>query len=268
MFATGSPFRAAGILGPDVRRNAHVCAILTQSLARRGSRVLVVDEAPPPYNVAGMMGYLARGGLGDVPTISLVEAAQEIGVGMRLMAAFDGVHALARLNAQTVVEMSEEWGEDKPDWMLLNGLGGNKVVGLANSAEFRILVLPGAISWLAESYATLKAAHTAMTGGQWMVLVEGASPDAAQRLYQSLQETSMHFLGFAPGYLGCLPRDDLGRRTDESVQAGLLAEALLAVQGDSTISFEQYWQRLWLYSRMELDSPSFQPRDAKRRKAQ
>lgn len=261
----GTMFRAVGILGPDARRNARVCADLAQGLSRRGNRVLVLDEARPPYNVGGMMGLLARRTLADVTGTRLADLAVEAGPGIQLLAAPNGMSALAGLSEQSLLDMAEHWS-DAPEWMLVNGRGGSQGesgAGLATTSEIRILVLPGDKNWLAEAYATLKSAHAAWSGGEWVVLVEGADLDGAQRLYNSLQETAQRFLGFAPGYLGCLPRlKDKG--PGEGYHGGLLAESLQALQVEQAINFEQYWQRLWLFSRMAMDSAGGKRRNAGR----
>jgi hypothetical protein len=135
--------------------------------------------------------------------------------------------------------------------MLVNGQGGS---GLATTAELRILVLPGDKAWLAEAYGMLKAAHGAWSAGAWMVLVEGAGMETSQRLWSSLRETAMKFLGFAPAYLGCLPKLKESQGGSEAAHGGLLAEALLDARVEQPVNFEQYWQRLWLFSRMAADA--------------
>jgi hypothetical protein len=262
LFAQGALFRAVGILGPDARRNARVCAALAQGLGRRGNRVLILDEARAPYNVGGMMGLLTRRSLADVPQIGLT-AALEAAPGIRLLAAPEGMDALAEMSERSLLDMAEQWGE-VPEWMLLNSraAGGGPGAGLATTAELRVLVLPGDKSWLAEAYACLKSAHVAWSGGAWQVLVEGADLEGAQRLYQSLRQTAQRFLGIAPCYLGCLPKHK--GDGNEGQHAALLAETLQGVQVENAVDFEQYWQRLWLFSRMVLDSGGGKGRHAGR----
>jgi hypothetical protein len=266
LFAGVPVFRAAGILGPDSRRNARVCAALAQGLSRRGNQVLVLDEARAPYNVGGMMGLLSRRSLADVPHVRLTDAALEAGPGIRLLAAPEGVEALASLSEQSLLDMAEHWG-DAPEWMLVNSPGGahgTHRAGLATTSQVRILVLPGDKNWLAEAYATLKSAHAAWSGGVWVVLVEGAELDRAQRLYNSLKDTALRFLGFAPDCLGCLPSSKESGGGDEGFHGGLLAETLQGLRVEDPINFEQYWQRLWLFSRMAVEPPVGKGRNASR----
>ena len=256
LFAAGPVFRSVGVIGPDARRNARVSMALAQGLGHRGSHVLVLDEGKPPYNVGGMMGLLAKRSLADAWQVGLADVAVEAGAGIRLLAAQDGVGALAGLSEHDLHDMTENWRGDTPEWMLVNSGDTANGGGLASTAELRVLVLPGDKNWLAEAYAVLKSSHAAGASGAWVVLVEGADIDAAQRLYNSLQNTTQRFLGVAPGYLGCLPRVKAAQISDESFHASLLAESMQNVQTENLMNFEQYWQRLWLFSRMSLDSSS------------
>jgi len=266
MFADSQLFRAVGLLGPDPRRNARACAELAQGLGRRGKQVLVLDEARPPYNVGGIWGVLARHTLADIPKLRLTEATLEAGPGIRLLAAPDGMNTLADLSEQSLMHMAEQWG-DAPEWMLVNSRGGAPRSGssLATTADIRILVLPGDRNRLADGYTVLKSAHAAWSGGTWLVLVDGAEPDLAQSLYNSLSETASRFLGIAPGSLGCLPKVN-AKDNGVSVEGinALLVESLQALQIDQAINFEQCWQRMWLFSRMTSDSPGGKSRNADR----
>lgn len=252
LFAAETSFRSVGILGPDGRRNARACAALARGLGRRGSRVLVLDEARAPYNVGGMWGLLTRHTLADLPDIHLEQVMLEAGAGIRLLAAPGGLRTLAALSEQALLNLAEGW-QDPPEWLLMNGQGGSKgdELALATTADLRVLVLPGGRDWLADTYAVLKTAQGAWAGGQWLVLVEGTDLDTAQRLYHSLRDTASHFLGLAPAYLGCLSSL---REQEMDEQGTLLSEPLLATQVGQSVNFEQCWQRMWLFSRMSLES--------------
>jgi len=176
LFAGGPSFRALGLLGPDPRRTARACADLALGLARRGKQVLVLDEGRPPYNVGGMWGVLPRHTLASLPRVTVAEATLEPHPGIRLLSAPEGTQALAGLDEQALLHLADHWGE-APDWMLVNGQGPARgQPGLALTAELRVLVLPGGKEWLADAYSTLKSAHGAWSGGDWMVLVDGAEP--------------------------------------------------------------------------------------------
>jgi hypothetical protein len=265
LFAGSQTFRAVGVLGPDARRNAHACAELALGLSRCGKQVLVLDEGRAPYNVGGLWGLMPRHTLADIPGHGVAAAVLEAGPGLHLLAAPEGMHALAALNERALLDLTEHWGE-APDCMLLCGPGGTQAgKGLATTAALRLLVLPGDKHWLADTYATLKSAHAAWSGGAWMVLVEGTDGERAQPLYSALRETAQRFLGVEPGYLGCLPKPRHNGSSTAGTQGALLAETLLAWQAEPPLDFEQYWQRMWLFSRMTLDSTGGKRGNAHRR---
>lgn len=251
LFGTTRPFRSVGVIGPDARRNARACADLALGLARRGQQVLVLDEGRPPYNVGGMWGVLPRHTLAHVPGIPLANATLEPHPGIRLLAAPEAAKTLAGLDEQSLLTMADHWG-DTPDWMLVNGAAQGSQ-SLAATADVRILVLPGSKDWLAQAYGALKSAQGTWAGTAWFVLVEGTDLETAQRLQLSLQDTARRFLGFAPTYLGCLPTVKDADGVPAGFHGGLLAEALQATPPEQPVNFEQYWQRLWLFSRMVVD---------------
>jgi len=269
LFAEEPTFSSVGVLGPDPRRNARASLSLARGISRRGNRVLLMDEARAPYNTGGLAGFLVRQTLAQAPQIGLAAVSREIEPGLRLLAAPDGMGALAGLSEQSLHGMADEWGTEAPEWMLLNSPGGSQGVGLAASAAVRVLVLPGEKSQLAEAYATLKSAQGIRPQGQWAVLVEGASADTAQRLYDSLRDTALRFVGVNLHYLGNLPKLKEGYEddADAAIQASTLAEALQDLPVDATINFEQFWQRLWLFSRMSRDAANGKAKaqDAQRR---
>jgi hypothetical protein len=102
----------------------------------------------------------------------------------------------------------------------------------------------------------MKTAHMAWAGKNWLVLVEAAEAGQALALFASLSETAQRFLGVTPLFLGCIVREAPG------IQPGALDATLidsLSKEGGrqaevERINFEQYWQRMWLYSRMNAEA--------------
>jgi hypothetical protein len=126
---------------------------------------------------------------------------------------------------------------------------------MAATAGLRVLVLPGNRASLADAYAVMKTAHSARSGKNWLVLVEGADEEQALILFASLSETAQRFLGVTPLFLGCLAREMAGAQP-VALDAALVD--VLSKEGRrhaevEYINFEQYWQRMWLYSRMTED---------------
>ncbi|MDP2431523.1 MAG: hypothetical protein Q8O33_05785 [Pseudomonadota bacterium] len=274
LFATDQAFRAVGILGPDARRNARFTAGMALALGRRGSRSLILDEAAAPHNVASLLGILTRRTLADgVRAGHLAQAIQPAGQGVDLLAAQDGIKALARMDEREVLRLADGWHNhaEAPQWLLLNSTPGSGQ-GLSATADLRVLVLPGAKARLAEAYTVMKSAHTVWPGSAWLVVVEGAETAAGESLFTALRETAQRFLGIQCDFLGTLPRrregahpiladaDVIGHNSTaggsagRSPEMGIMAERLTSQPVGEALEFEQYWQRMWLYCRMTAEA--------------
>lgn len=283
MFANEPTFRAVGVLGPDARRNARVSAGLGLALGRRGSHALILDEAVAPQNVAALLGILTRRTLADGARAGhLAQAIQSIGQGVDLLAAHDGIPALAGMDERQALSLADGWSRhaEMPQWLLINSAPGSGQ-SLSATADWRVLVLPSAKSRLAEAYTVLKSAHAVWPGTAWLVVVESATPEAGQQLYSALRETAHRFLGVHCGFLGTMPRqregnhpiladaDVIGQvRTGGSAagrgaEMGIMAELLANLPVGEALEFEQYWQRMWLYCRMTADADMKRARDVR-----
>lgn len=255
MFAPEPLFQSLGVLGADARRTARACTALALGLGRRGHRVMVMDETRPPHNVAGLLGILPRYGLVDAPARGLLSVVQPALEGLVLLAAQDGLNTLAALPEHALLDMADEWSvrADAPEWLVLNGGDGPmQSDGLATTAGLRVLVLPGSRAALADTYAVMKTAHSACSGKNWLVLVEAADTEQALGLFVSLSETAQRFLGVTPLFLGCIAREMPGAQPialDATLVDALSKESSRRAEVER-INFEQYWQRMWLYSRM------------------
>jgi hypothetical protein len=283
MFATDPAFRALGVLGPDARRNARCSAGLGLALGRRGSQALILDEAAAPHNVASLLGVLTRHTLFDAARAGhLAQVIQPAGQGLDLLAAHDGIAALARMDEREALLLADGWRSHAvaPQWLLLNCAPGSGQ-GLAATADLRVLVLPGAKTRLAEAYTVMKSAHTVWPGSTWMVVVEGADAAAGEPLFAALADTAQRFLGVKCEFLGTLPRqregahpilaaaDAIGRTpaagsgAGGSKELGIMAERLTTIPVGETLEFEQYWQRMWLYCRMTAEADMKRVRDVR-----
>lgn len=258
LFTPEPAFRALGVLGPDGRGRARACIALARGLGRRGERVLVLDEARAPHHVGGQLGILTRHTLSDAPRKGLVDIAQPAGDGIVLLAAPDGLGTLAGLTEAVLHDLADDWQAraEAPEWLVLNGAGPEPEHCLAATADDRVLVVPGSRSRLAEGYAMLKAAHAFRPGHAWWVLVDDPEPERAETLFGSLGETARRFLGFAPGYLGHLPRVKPGTAPEplDGQRLEHLAGEGRSRRGEARASFVQYWQRMWLHSRAVAES--------------
>jgi len=195
--------------------------------------------------------------LADAPAHGLAAVAQPAGDGVALMAARDGVATLAGIPEQAMRTLAEDWREraDFPEWLLLNGGASAEPISLAMTAGIRVLVLPNNKARLADGYALMKAAQSICAGRSWLVLVEGADLAQARALFLSLRQTASRFLGITPELLGNLSPAKRGRPSDpfDDAQVDVLAEDVAARPCPDPIDFEQYWRRMWLYSRVAID---------------
>lgn len=254
LFTPETVFRALGVLGPDSRGTARSCVALARGLGRRGDRVLILDEAKPPQHVGGLLGVLARHTLADAGRGSLVNLAQPAGDGVVLLAAPDGLEALAGLDEGDLRDLTDDWSTraELPEWLLVNGGQRAADLALAATADERVLVLPGSKTKLADAYAVMKKAHAVWNGRAWWVLVDGAEPDQAQALFDALGETARRFLGIVPEFLGHLPRDRAGVAPAplDGYRMDRLAGEPAGLPDANRLDFARYWQRMWLRSRM------------------
>jgi hypothetical protein len=267
MFAADPAFRALGILGPDARRNARVTAGLALALRRRGSQALILDEAIAPHNVISLLGVLPRRTLADgARTGHLGEVILRGGEGVELIAAEDGIAALGRMEEREALHLADAWHGEPPQWLLLNAAAATGQ-GLSATADLRVLVLPGVKARLAEAYTVLKSAHAVWPGQTWLVVVEGCDAESGERLFDTLRDTAQRFLGIACELLGTLPRErevnhpvlaeplgiGVGAKASDAGM-GIMAECLIGLPIGESMQFEQYWQRMWLFSRMTAEA--------------
>jgi len=269
LFAPEPCFQTLGVLGPEPRRTADACAGLALSLGRRGHRVLVMDEMRPPNNVAGLLGVMPRHGLADAASRGLLAVVRQATEGLVLLAAQDGPKVLAGWSEHDLLDMTEEWRAraDAPEWLLLNGGdGAPRGPSLASTAGLRVLVLPGNRAALADAYAVMKTAHAAWSGNNWLVLVVGAEAGTAFNLFSALSETAQRFLALTPRFLGCVAAAAPGAVPEalDAAQVDVLNDASEQKAESERINFEQYWQRMWLYSRMSQEATDNKSRHDRR----
>jgi hypothetical protein len=252
LFTAGAGFRSVGLMGPDPRACARACLMLARALARRGDRVLVLDEAAAPHNVGGQLGLAPRRDIADLPRLGLEAAERPAGEEIALLPARAGLTFLSALDEHDLADLTDSLIPQAPEWMLFNA--GDDGGDLAATAELRILVLPLSRARLADAYAVLKAAHTAREQGVWLVLAEADDPASARALHDALARTAQRFLGLEPHYLGCLGAPAVRRGAEDEIALDL-AETLAGMPLEPGADFARTWQRMWLYSRTRAARP-------------
>ncbi len=257
LFTPELPFRALAVLGADAAAATRACVALARGLGKRGERVMLVDEVPPPRHAGGLLGVLARHGLNEVRQRGLLDIVQPAGEGVVLLSAVDGLTALRGLSETALRRLADDWRarEETPEWLLLNSGPALPESALAVTADERVLVLTASRARLAEAYALMKAAHAFRPAPAWRVLVEDGDAARARALYDSLAETARRFLGIVPEFLGQLPRERAAAPAEAGLVERLLEEPEAAVEA-RRVDFEQYWQRMWLHSRLVAESGS------------
>lgn len=257
LFTPEVPFRALAVLGADAAAATRACVALARGLGKRGERVMLVDEVPPPRHAGGLLGVLARHGLNEVRQRGLLDIVQPAGEGVVLLSAVDGLTALRGLSETALRRLADDWRarEETPEWLLLNSGPALPENALAVTADERVLVLTASRARLAEAYALMKAAHAFRPARAWRVLVEDGDAVRARALFDSLAETARRFLGIVPQFLGHLPRERAASPAEAGLMERLVEEPDAAVEA-GRVDFEQYWQRMWLHSRLMAESGS------------
>lgn len=259
--------RTLAIFGPDARLNAAAASSLAFALARRGSRVCVIDEAPAPHNLTTHLGLTPRFTLADVARrgISFADALSTGPGEIRVLTAPHGFDWASGIAEADWARMGEAFSRMGSEWLLLTAPVPD-TPSLALAAEQRVLVLPALKTRLTEAYAVLKAAHQRQPDGQWQTLVmNAASEERALQMAIALQETSAHFLDIEPMPFGAIPSDE---KLDQAVRAMRpllemspnapaamafrnLAESMQSWQWDRT-DRETFWRRMGLLSRLAM----------------
>jgi len=270
LFTPAAPFRALAVLGADAAAATRACVALARGLGKRGERVMLVDEVPPPRHAGGILGVLARHGLSEVRQRGLLDIVQPAGEGVVLLSAVDGLSALRALSETALRRLADDWRarEETPEWLLLNSGPALPESGLAVTADERVLVLTASRARLAEAYALMKAAQAFRPARAWRVLVEDGEAARARALFDSLAETARRFIGIVPEYLGHLPRERAASPAETGLMERLVERPDVGVEA-GRVDFEQYWQRMWLHSRLLAESGSREsvsegPRNARR----
>lgn len=263
-------FQSLGIFGPDPDLNAAAAANLAYALARRGSRVCLLEEAPGPRNAAGLLGLSPRHGLADAleGRLALADALVTGPGGIQVLLAPRGVFQVGAVNERRWARLGDEFRAGGHQWLLATAPLG-EVPSLALVAPRRLLVLPAAKTRLTEAYASLKAAHQQQPDADWHLLfMQVADPDKARQLLVALGDTCRRFLGIELSDYAAVPRDarldaaaramrpvlDLAPAAPAAQAFRELAEAMEPWTWGGGPSLEEHWQRLGIFSRMVAEA--------------
>jgi flagellar biosynthesis protein FlhG len=193
------------------------------ALARRGRRVVLLDGDLGLANLTVLLGLAPRFDLRHV--IAGERRLPEIVVrgpfGLRLVPAGSGVAELAALDGDARATLLADLGEISAtaDYLLIDtGAGiGDTVLSLVQASDEAIVVTRPEPTALADAYALMKVVLARHGNYPFHVLVNLARDDAEGRqVHDALAQILMRFVGYRPGFAGCVPADPVvGKATVE-----------------------------------------------------
>lgn len=272
LFGEASLSRTCALFGPDAGLKAVAAANLAFALARRGERVLVLDEAEAPRNVASQFGLSPRWRLEDVVQgrCDLDQAMLNGPEGIQLLAADHGLPVLAAISETTWARVLQRVLDLDlpPTWTLINAPAGQSAPALACACPDRILVVPDRKNVITDAYAVLKAVHQLYPDGSWRVLAMNQTSSRPENgVFPALLTTAQRFLGIPLGWAGGVPKDDkLGHamrvmkpvlevspNSPAALAFKTLADLASAWPVTGGMDARTFWQRLYLLSQLAVE---------------
>jgi flagellar biosynthesis protein FlhG len=206
--------------GASASGRATVAANAAFALARRGSRVCVLDEG------AGR-GVAARFGLHpehDLAAVverdrQLAEVLVDGPEGVRFVAAARGMRLLARLPVEEETRLSRAFAEldPAPDLLIADApaAGGVPVPRAALAAGEIVVVVSGAADAITEAYALMKRLTWDFARRRCHVVVNRVRDRGrAEAIFANLQGTAARYLGVELRWLGWIPEDECVRKAE------------------------------------------------------
>lgn len=273
---------AVGLFGNDAVLTARATAALADGLARRGAALWVLDELPPPTNVAAQFGVHPHAHLGQLAEgiVMPADALQTITSGARLLSAQGGARTLAAVaeSGWRAMMRGLDALAERPEWLLIHGDIGCGSQSLALMADTRILVTQDRKGALTDSYGLLKAAEQSHPARVWRVMMMNAEDaDAARHAFDNLAATARRFLNLDLRLLGIVPKDarleqaarqmrpllDIAPQCAAAQAIRRLADTLFEQIGDKAFQWHDFWQKMWLFSRHATHMPTTQGMQAR-----
>lgn len=266
---------AVGLFGGDAGLTARATAALAGALTRRGAALWVLDELPPPTNVAAQFGIHPRLGLGDLAhgIVMPTEVLHGVDGGAQLLSVQGGARGLAEVEQarwQALMQGLEAL-PNRPEWLLIHADASCCAHSIALMAETRILITQARKPALTDTYGLLKIAEQSHPGRRWQVLMMnvGADMDPAMQAFERLAETARRFLGVELELLGMAPRDarldqaarqmrpllDLAPHSPAAQAFRRIADTIFEQIGDKAFQWHDFWQKMWLFSRTHAHLP-------------
>lgn len=273
---------AVGLFGNDAVLTARATAAIADSLARRGTALWVLDELPPPTNVAAQFGVHPHAHLSHLAEgiVMPADALQGITSGAQLLSVQGGARPLAEVaeSGWQAFMHGMDALPTRPEWLLIHADIGCGEHSLALMAETRILITQDRKSALTDSYGLLKAAEQSRPARDWQVLMMNAgNADDARHAFDNLASTARRFLDLDLRLLGIVPKDarleqasrqmrpllDIAPQCAAALAIRRLADTLFEQIGDKAFQWHDFWQKMWLFSRHATHMPATQGMQAR-----
>lgn len=265
---------AVGLFGTDPVLTTRATAGLADSLARRGAALWVLDELPPPTNVAAQFGIHPRLSLGQLADgiVMPAQVLEGLGSGAQLLSVQGGSRPLARLRESDWRALTHGLDAlpNRPEWLLIHADTSCGAHSLALMADTRILITQARKISLTDAYGLLKTTEQNHPARTWQVLMMNAADTAAaQAAFENLAATARRFLNIDLAYLGMIPKDarlevaarrmrPLMEVAPQSAAAQAfrgLAETIFEQIGEKAFQWHDFWQKMWLFSRGTAHMP-------------
>lgn len=187
---------------------------LAAALARRGRKVMVLDEQQGQDGVVGRLGLTPRFDLMDVANRekTLEEVMLSGPEGVFIVPAGRAMQALPSLDAAGQSWLIRAFGNlaDPPDVLLVDaasGIAGHVLPPSLAAQELIVAVSPQSIS-ITDSYALIKVLRLGFARQRFHILVNRVQDDQeALRIFNNLAEAAGRFLDVSLEFMGCVPED-------------------------------------------------------------
>lgn len=188
---------------------------LAVALARKGQRVLLIDENPCHNNICTSLGLQARFDLLHVINKDkrldqvLLRGPENIAI----LSAMRGIHALNKLNPLEQDWLVRSFSEltKSVDIVLIDTAmaGTTHVLPLSLASEQVMMLISGSAASLTGAYVLIKIMSQEYTRRHFLILVNNIGSEAESfAIYQNLYKVARQYLSVTLEYAGYIPSDE------------------------------------------------------------
>ncbi|SNX58543.1 flagellar biosynthesis protein FlhG [Nitrosomonas ureae] len=188
---------------------------LAVALARKGRRVLLIDENPCHNNICTNLGLRARFDLLHViyKDKKLNQVLLQGPENIAILSAMRGIHALNKLNPLEQDWLVRSFSEltHSVDIVLIDTAiaGTTHVLPLSLASEQVMMVISGSAASLTGAYVLIKIMSQEYTRRHFLILVNKAGSEAESfAIYQNFYKVARQYLSVTLEYAGYIPNDE------------------------------------------------------------